>query len=72
MSERERAELTRQWVATVLSPKLEILEALLRNETVPVAQLNPVWVNRLAADPPIEKSRVSLAEFHSVPLEYGP
>jgi hypothetical protein len=66
----EREQLTRQWVAMMLSPKIEIAEALLRNEAVPSSRLYPVWVERLAAEPPIRKPRVTLADFYSIPLEY--
>ena len=66
----EREQLTRQWVAMMLAPRIEIAEALLRNEAVPLAQLDLVWVKRLAAEPPIGKARVTLADFYSIPLEY--
>jgi hypothetical protein len=68
----EREWITSAWVATMLTPKIEIAEALLRNEAVPLSQLDPVWVKRLAAEPPIRKPRVTLADFYSIPLEYDP
>ena len=66
----ERDDLTRQWVAMMISPRVEIAEALLRDENVPLGRLDPKWVARLAADPPITKPRVTLADFCSIPLEY--
>ncbi len=65
----ERDDLTRQWVAMMISPRVEIAEALLRDENVPLGRLDPKWVARLA-DPPIAKPRVTLADFCSIPLEY--
>jgi hypothetical protein len=66
----EREQLTRQWVAMMVSPRIGVAEALLRNEAVPCSQLDPVWVERLAAEPPIQKPRVTLADFYSIPLLY--
>lgn len=50
--ERERESTERHWVryiwrALVLSPSLEVLEALLRGESVPVDRLDCDWVARL-------------------------
>ena len=36
----------RIWRAIMLSPTLEVCNALLRNEQVPLNQLDPVWVER--------------------------
>jgi hypothetical protein len=68
----EREQLTCDWVAMMLAPKIAIAEALLRNEAVPCSQLDPVWVERLTAEPPLRKPRVTLADFYSIPLEYDP
>lgn len=37
----------RLWRAIMLSPTIEICEALLRGENVPTSQLDPLWVKRL-------------------------
>jgi hypothetical protein len=68
----EREQLSLDWTAMMLSPTLEIAEALLRLEAVPLGRLDPKWVARLAAEPPLVKARVSLADFATVPLEYDP
>ena len=47
----EREQLILVWVAAMLSPRIEIAEALLRSESVPTARLDPKWAARLAADP---------------------
>lgn len=39
--------IRRLWRALILAPRLEVCEALLRGETVPISQLDPVWVKRL-------------------------
>jgi hypothetical protein len=36
----------RLWKAIMLAPSLEICEALLRGESVPLDRLNPEWVKR--------------------------
>ena len=36
----------RIWRAMMLSPTLEVCCALLRNEQVPLSELDPVWVER--------------------------
>lgn len=42
------AEQTRAlWRAVMLSPSLEVCEALLRGEKVPLPALDPLWVKRL-------------------------
>ena len=43
----KRAELREIWKAIVLSPTLELCEALLRGESVPVERLDCEWVERL-------------------------
>ena len=68
----ERDRLARIWVAMVLSPRVEIAEALLRSESVPLNQIGRIWAARLAVDPPITSPRVTLADFATVPLEYDP
>jgi hypothetical protein len=50
-AERERRELLwpdarRVWRAMMLAPSIEICEALLRGESVPLDRLDPVWVQR--------------------------
>jgi len=42
----ERAELRAVWKAMMLAPTLEVCEALLRGESVPLEQLDPEWVKR--------------------------
>jgi hypothetical protein len=49
--ELERRELSwpdarRLWRAMMLSPSIEVCEALLRGESVPVSRLDPLWVQR--------------------------
>lgn len=36
----------RLWRAFMLAPSIEVCEALLRGESVPVSRLDPVWVRR--------------------------
>lgn len=36
----------RLWRAFMLSPSIEVCEALLRGESVPLSRLDPVWVRR--------------------------
>ena len=36
----------RLWRAVMLAPSVEICEALLRDESVPLDRLDPVWVKR--------------------------
>jgi hypothetical protein len=45
---RQRAaeETRRLWKAMMLAPTLEVCEALLRGEVVPVERLDPDWVKR--------------------------
>ena len=38
----------RLWQAIVLSPRLEVCEALLRGEQVPRSALDPLWAKRFA------------------------
>ena len=45
-SANERAELRETWKAIMLSPTLEVCEALLRGESVPLERLNQEWVER--------------------------
>jgi hypothetical protein len=40
------AELQRVYQAMMLSPSVEVCDALLRNENVPVEQLDPEWIAR--------------------------
>lgn len=41
------AEETRRiWRAMMLAPTVEICDALLRGESVPISKLNPDWVKR--------------------------
>lgn len=42
----EHDELSRLWRAIMLSPSIDILEALLRGEHVPLNRLDPAWVRR--------------------------
>ncbi len=42
----ERHAWNRAWRAVMLSPSIEVCEALLRGESVPVDRLDPVWVKR--------------------------
>jgi hypothetical protein len=42
----EASELARIWRAMMLSPSLEVCEALLRGEIVPVGRLDAEWVVR--------------------------
>ena len=49
--ELERRELSwpdasRLWRAMMLAPSIEVCEALLRGESVPVSRLDPLWVRR--------------------------
>jgi hypothetical protein len=49
--ELERRELLwpdagRLWRAFILAPSIEVCEALLRGESVPLSRLDPVWVRR--------------------------
>jgi hypothetical protein len=41
------AELAALYRAVMLAPTLPVCEALLRDETVPIGQLDPVWVRKL-------------------------
>lgn len=41
---REHANVI--WRAIMLAPTVELCEALLRGETVPISMLDPVWVKR--------------------------
>jgi hypothetical protein len=43
------AELAGLYRAVMLSPSLEVCEALLRSEKVPLHKLDPEWVRRLGA-----------------------
>lgn len=43
---QEFDELSRLWRAVMLSPSIEILEALLRGEHVPLNRLDQAWVKR--------------------------
>jgi len=36
----------RLWRAFMLAPSIEVCEALLRGESVPVSRLDPLWVRR--------------------------
>lgn len=36
----------RLWKIVMLSPSIEVCEALLRGQTVPVTRLDPEWVRR--------------------------
>jgi hypothetical protein len=40
-------DLAALYRAVMLAPTLQVCEALLRGETVPLSQLDPVWVARL-------------------------
>jgi hypothetical protein len=42
----ERENYLRGWKAMMLAPCLEIYEALLSGESVPVDRLDPEWVSR--------------------------
>jgi hypothetical protein len=42
----DREALNRLWKAMVLSPTIEVCEALLRGEAVPVDRLDPAWALR--------------------------
>jgi hypothetical protein len=42
----ETREFGRIWRAMMLAPRLEVCEALLRGESVPVDRLDPEWVTR--------------------------
>ena len=48
--EQERADQARYWArvwrAVMLSPRVEICEALLKGETVPIEKLDAGWVER--------------------------
>ena len=44
-------DLTQTWVAMMLAPSLEVCEALLRGESVPVDRLDQEWVERLGRRP---------------------
>jgi hypothetical protein len=39
-------DTSRLWRAFMLSPSIEVCEALLRGESVPLDRLDPVWVRR--------------------------
>ena len=41
-----RRAASRLWKIIMLSPTLDILEALCRNEPVPIERLDPEWVKR--------------------------
>jgi hypothetical protein len=43
------AETAALYRAVMLAPTLEVCEALLRHEKVPLHKLDPVWVRRLGA-----------------------
>jgi hypothetical protein len=45
------AELERIFRAMVLAPRVEVADALLRGESVPVEELDPEWVARLGWKP---------------------
>jgi hypothetical protein len=63
--EASRYELARAWTAIVLSPTVEIAEALLWGESVPHGRLS-AWVSRLANRAELPE-RVYLSDFDSVP-----
>jgi hypothetical protein len=46
----ERRELARFWRALVLAPTVEVFEALLDGESVPVDQLDQAWLERFGID----------------------
>jgi hypothetical protein len=41
------AEIAALYRAVMLAPTLEVCEALLRDEQVPLSRLDPVWVRKL-------------------------
>jgi hypothetical protein len=41
----------RLWKMIMLSPTVEILDALLAGEAVPIEQIDPVWVRRFGVKP---------------------
>jgi hypothetical protein len=45
------AELQRVYQAMMLSPSVEVCDALLRGESVPPEQLDPEWVKRFGWKP---------------------
>jgi len=47
-AEPQRSRLREIWKAMMLSPTLEVCEALLRGESVPLERLDPEWVARFA------------------------
>jgi hypothetical protein len=51
VSELSPEETRRVWQAIVLAPRVEVCEALLRGERVPLDQLDAEWVARLGRRP---------------------
>jgi hypothetical protein len=47
LTDRRRQRAREVWTAMMLAPSLEIWEALLREEDVPMEQLDQEWVRRL-------------------------
>jgi hypothetical protein len=48
--EAERERLRRIYVAMMLSPTIEVCEALLRGESVPPSAVDPVWARRFGLE----------------------
>jgi hypothetical protein len=53
----------------MLAPRVEIAEALLRGESVPVARLDQRWVRRFEQRRESADGRAFLSDFNSIPHE---
>jgi hypothetical protein len=57
------------WQAMMLAPRIEICEALLCGESVPIARLDQRWVSRFGLRTPAVDDRAFLTDFNSIPTE---
>jgi hypothetical protein len=53
--------------AFLLAPRIEIAEALLRGERVPLARLDGEWVARYGLKHPTPDDRAALDDFNAIP-----
>jgi hypothetical protein len=57
------------WTAMALAPRIEICEALLCGESVPIARLDQRWVSRFGLRSETADDRAFLTDFNSIPTE---
>jgi hypothetical protein len=69
LEQRARLDSNRRaWKAIRLAPTIEVFEALVRRESVPIAQLDQSWVRRFGLRPGASRSdRYRADAFNSVP-----